>query len=152
MPALGTAERVTELFAERLQDRVLSYGGGKQKDKPAAQARLADAQVRLDALRALVDRTAERIDEMIEAGERVPPAVRADARLAAAHVVAESRSIIAGLLEASGASVHFLDHPMQRAKRDVDVLSGHVVFDHDTCRELAGALKIGLRVPITAMI
>ena len=45
----------------------------------------------------------------------------------------------ADLLSASGASVHFSDHPMQRLKRDVDVLSGHVVFDYDTARELAGA-------------
>ncbi len=31
---------------------------------------------------------------------------------------------------------------MQRLKRDVDVVSGHVVFDYDTARELAGATAI----------
>jgi 3-hydroxy-9,10-secoandrosta-1,3,5(10)-triene-9,17-dione monooxygenase len=39
--------------------------------------------------------------------------------------------------------MQFLDHPLQRAKRDVDVISGHVVFDYDVSRELAGALEIG---------
>jgi 3-hydroxy-9,10-secoandrosta-1,3,5(10)-triene-9,17-dione monooxygenase len=39
--------------------------------------------------------------------------------------------------------MQFLDHPLQRAKRDVDVISGHVVFDYDVSRALAGALEIG---------
>ncbi|PJD98772.1 MAG: acyl-CoA dehydrogenase, partial [Mycobacterium sp.] len=59
---------------------------------------------------------------------------------------------IADLLEASGASAHFLDNPLQRAKRDVDVISGHVIFDYDTSRELAGALAIGLRISPLAMV
>ena len=54
MPVLGAAERVTELFAERLGGRVLAYSGVAQKDQPAAQIRLGDAQVRLRALRALI--------------------------------------------------------------------------------------------------
>lgn len=82
----------------------------------------------------------------------MPRPVRADARPAAAHIVRESRAVIAGLLEASGASAHFLGSPLQRAKRDVDVLSGHVVFDYDVSRELAGALAIGVKVAPTARV
>jgi DNA-binding MurR/RpiR family transcriptional regulator len=78
--------------------------------------------------------------------------VRAGVRAAAAHVVHESRAVIADLLEASGASAQFLDHPLQRAKRDVDVISGHVVFDYDVSRELAGALDIGAKMSPFAMI
>jgi 3-hydroxy-9,10-secoandrosta-1,3,5(10)-triene-9,17-dione monooxygenase len=49
--------------------------------------------------------------------------------------------------------MQFLDHPLQRAKRDVDVISGHVVFDYDdVSRELAGALEIGAKVSPFAMI
>ena len=70
----------------------------------------------------------------------MPRPVRGEPRLAAAHIVHESRAVIADLLEASGASAHFLDNPLQRIKRDVDVICGHVVFDYDTSRELAGAL------------
>ncbi len=60
--------------------------------------------------------------------------------------------MIGHLVEASGASAHFLDNPMQRFKRDVDVLAGHVIFDYDTSRELAGALTLGLKIPRTAMV
>ncbi|CAM3360213.1 acyl-CoA dehydrogenase [Mycobacterium colombiense] len=152
MPVLGTAERVTDLFAERLSGRVLAYSGVAQKDQPAAQIRLGEARVRLSALRALVDQTADGIEAIVVRGDRVSRSVRADARLAAARTVHESRAIIADLMEASGASAHFLSSPMQRAKRDVDIAAGHVVFDYDTSRELAGALAIGAKISPIAMV
>ena len=152
MPALGSAERVTELYAERLAGRVLAYEGVMQKDKPIAQARLAEASVRLRALRGLLADTVDEIETIVATGDPVPRPVRGDARLAAAHIVAESRGVIGSLIEASGASVHFLDSPLQRFKRDVDVLAGHVIFDYDTSRELAGALALGVNIPRTAMV
>ena len=152
MPALGSAERVTELYGERLTGRVLAYEGVMQKDKPIAQARLAEARVRLRALHGLLADTVDEVAGIVAAGDSVPRPVRGEARLAAAHIVAESRAVIASLFEASGASVHFLDSPLQRFKRDVDVLAGHVVFDYDTSRELAGALALGLKIPRTAMV
>ncbi len=152
MPVLGTAERVTALFADRLGERVLAYSGVAQKDQPAAQLRLGDARARLSALRALITTTAEGIEQIVAGGERVGRSIRADARLAAAYTVHECREIIADLMEASGASAHFLSNPMQRAKRDVDIASGHVVFDYDMSRELAGALAIGAKISPIAMI
>ena len=152
MPALGSAERAAEIYAERLAERFLAYEGVMQKDKPIAAAHLGLAQVKLRALRALVTDTVARIDELVDAGEPVARAVRGEARLAAAHVVHESRSVIADLLGASGASAHFLDNPLQRIKRDVDVIAGHVVFDYDTSRELAGALALGVPIARTAMV
>ena len=89
--------------------------------------------------------------DVVGAGERVSRPDRANARAAAAHIVHESRSVIADLLESSGASAQFLTNPMQRAKRDVDVICGHVVFDYDTSRELAGACEIGVKVSPIAM-
>jgi 3-hydroxy-9,10-secoandrosta-1,3,5(10)-triene-9,17-dione monooxygenase len=152
MPVLGAAERVTELFAERLGNRVLAYSGMAQKDQPAAQIRLGDARVRLRALRALVTETADDIEQIVAGGERVRRSARANARLAAAYTVHECRSLIADLMEASGASAHFLSSPLQRAKRDVDIAAGHVVFDYDMSRELAGALAIGAKISPIAMV
>ena len=89
MPALGSAERVTELYAERLAGRLLAYEGVMQKDKPIAQARLAEARVRLRALHGLLADTVGQIQNFVSAGDEVSRAVRADARLAAAHIVGE---------------------------------------------------------------
>ena len=61
MPALGAAERVADIFTERLCERVIAYEGTRQKDKPAAQARLGEARVRLRALHGLLADTTERI-------------------------------------------------------------------------------------------
>ena len=104
------------------------------------------------ALRELVDATAEDIQARVGRGQHVGRMVRAGVRTAAAHVVHESRSVIADLLEAAGASAQFLDNPLRGAKRDVDVISGHVVFDCDVGRELVGALEIGAKVSPLAMI
>jgi alkylation response protein AidB-like acyl-CoA dehydrogenase len=152
MPALGSAERVAEIYADRLGERILAYEGVTQKDKPIAQAHLAEAQVRLRALRGLLADTVADIETAVASGDPVPRPLRADARLAAAHIVHESRAVIGDLLEASGASAHFTSNPLQRIKRDVDVISGHVVFDYDTSRELAGALTLGMKIPRTAMV
>lgn len=152
MPALGTAEKVAELYQARVGDRVQAYSGVAQKDQPPAQIRLADARVRLRALRGLVADTAAGIERIVAQGDPVSREVRADARAAAAYTVHESRALIADLLEASGASAHFLTNPLQRAKRDVDIISGHVVFDYDVSRELSGALAIGASISPIAMI
>jgi 3-hydroxy-9,10-secoandrosta-1,3,5(10)-triene-9,17-dione monooxygenase len=152
MPALGAAEAVTDAFAKRLTERVLAYSGVAQKDQPAAQIRLGSARVRLAALQGLLERTVSHIQTLVADGVEVTRPERAQARLAAAHIVHESRAVIADLLEASGASAQFTSSPLQRAKRDVDVISGHVVFDYDTGRELAGALEIGAKVSPIAMI
>ena len=153
MPALGSAERVADIYAERLGPSGCSaYEGVTQKDKPIAQAHLGEARVRLRALRGLLADTVGEIETIVAAGDPVPRPVRGEARLAAAHIVHESRAVIGRLLEASGASAHFLDNPLQRIKRDVDVLAGHVVFDYDTSRELAGALTLGMKVSRTAMV
>jgi alkylation response protein AidB-like acyl-CoA dehydrogenase len=152
MPALGSAERAAEIYAERLSQRVLAYEGVVQQDKPIAQAHLAEARVRLRALHGLLADTVADIENRLATGDPVPRQVRGEARLAAAHIVHESRAVIGNLLETSGASAHFLDNPLQRIKRDVDVICGHVVFDYDTSRELAGALTLGMKVPRTAMV
>ncbi len=152
MPALGSAEKVADIYAERLSERVIAYEGVKQSDKPMARARLGEAKVRLRALRGLLADTVGQIEDIVNTGDPVRRSVRADARLAAAHIVHESRTVIADLLEASGASAHFSSSFLQRAKRDVDVISGHVVFDYDTSRELAGALSIGMKISRFAMV
>ncbi|QEN14692.1 acyl-CoA dehydrogenase [Mycolicibacterium sp. ELW1] len=152
MPALGAAEAVADGFATRLGERLLAYSGVAQKQQPAAQIRLGDARVRLRALHGLLDDTVELIEGLVTDGTRIPRTVRARARVAAAHIVHESRAVVADLLESSGASAHFLHNPLQRAKRDIDVISGHVVFDYDVSRELAGALEIGAPVSPIAMV
>jgi 3-hydroxy-9,10-secoandrosta-1,3,5(10)-triene-9,17-dione monooxygenase len=77
MPALGSAERAADIYAERLSQRVLAYEGITQKDKPIALAHLAEARVRLRALRGLLADTVGQLETIVAAGDfRAPPGSR----------------------------------------------------------------------------
>ena len=58
--------------------------------------------------------------------------------------VAQSREVLFSLSEAGGATAHFLDHPLQRAVRDVNVMASHTVFDLDQRLENYGRTLLGL--------
>ena len=152
MPALGSAERAVEIYTDRLAQRYLAYEGVLQKDKPMASIHLGEALVRLRALRALLSDTVDTLEETVAAGDPVSRAVRGQARLAAAHIVHESRARDQRSAGIVGRERALPGPSLQRVKRDVDVIAGHVVFDHDTSRELAGALTLGIPIPRTAMV
>jgi mRNA-degrading endonuclease YafQ of YafQ-DinJ toxin-antitoxin module len=61
-----------------------------------------------------------------------------------AAAVDRCKRVIQTVVEASGAHAHFLDHPLQRALRDVNTISCHVVFDLDGRLESFGRLLLGL--------
>ena len=61
-----------------------------------------------------------------------------------ALAVRESRAILHAIADASGASAHFRHHPLQRAVRDVQTLSGHTIFDLDQRLENYGRALLGL--------
>ena len=48
---------------------------------------------------------------------------------------------------ASGASAHRLSDPIQRARRDVEVMAGHVAFDLDSTLDNAGRALLGQDLP-----
>ena len=123
MPALGSAERVADDLRRttgRTRARLRGRHAEGQADRAGSPRRGAGAAAR--AARAA--RRHRRPASKPSSPQAIPCRDRcaAEARLAAAHIVHESRAVIADLLEASGASAHFLDNPLQRIKRDVDVI------------------------------
>ena len=80
----------------------------------------------------------------MELRNRATPTQRAGWAAAFAHIAQQSRRILLEISEASGASAHYQKHPLQRAVRDVNTTSGHVVFDLDAQREQYGRLLLGL--------
>jgi hypothetical protein len=59
-------------------------------------------------------------------------------RLAIAHIVRRCRDVVREILASSGASVHYLDHELQRLHRDVHMICAHTVFDVDLVAEGVG--------------
>ena len=61
-----------------------------------------------------------------------------------AYAVQLCREAVALLGEAAGSGAQMLDQPFQRAVRDINTISTHVVFDIDTVLELHGRSLVGL--------
>jgi alkylation response protein AidB-like acyl-CoA dehydrogenase len=103
--------------------------------------RLARVEVEVREAELLMRRTVEEVCE-----RRNTANMEDRARWAAQLAVAVDRCkrVIQTVCEASGAHVHFLDHPVQRALRDVNTISCHVVFDLDSRLESFGRLLLGL--------
>ncbi len=139
-PAVGQARAAVRGFRERVERRVL-FGGQSQADKPAAQIRLARAEVEARQAELLLREVVREISVLREdatVGDR--------ARWLAwiAFAVQQSRRVLASIAEASGASAHFLSDSLQRSVRDLNTLSAHTVFDLDNRLEIHGRAMLGL--------
>ena len=140
MPALGQARMAVRTFRERLAQRSL-LTGVKQMEKPAAQMRLARAEVETRSAELLMR------DVIADVCTRRNSALMEDrARWAAqlAFAVDRCKHVIQTVIEGSGAHAHFLNHPLQRALRDIHTISCHMVFDLDGRFEAFGRLLLGL--------
>jgi alkylation response protein AidB-like acyl-CoA dehydrogenase len=144
MPAVGQARNAVRRFRERMHERTLLYTQGRQSEKPAAQARLA-----------LVDLEARDVERALRAQVggvmtlRDAATLEDRARWAAgfASIVDRSKRIVQTVCDASGAHAHFADSPLQRALRDVNMLSCHAVFDLDARLETYGRILLGIETP-----
>jgi len=141
MPVLGQARAAVQGFRRKLEDHVRLGSTKKQAEKPAVQMRLAHAHIELSQAELLVRDVVA--DVMARRGAA---SLEERARWSASftHVVHQARRVVQAVAEASGASAHFQDQPLQRGLRDVNVASCHVVFDVDTQLELYGRLLLGL--------
>lgn len=140
-PALGQARAAVQRFRERLADRLRLGSRTKQGDKASAQMRLARVEVEVREAELLIR------DTVADVCARRNTATMLDrARWATqfAVVVDRCRRVIQTVVEASGAHAHFLDSPLQRAQRDLNTISCHVVFDLDGRLESFGRLLLGL--------
>ena len=142
MPAVGQARAAVRAFRDRLADRIL-FGtpGIRQADKPAAQIRLARAEIEARQAELLMR---DVVAEVMALRERATVADRIRWTASLACAVDASKRILQSIGEASGASAHFLSHPLQRSLRDVNVMACHVVFDLDQRLEMHGRAMLGL--------
>ena len=70
--------------------------------------------------------------------------VRVSLRAQVAYAMELCRDSVSEICQAGGARAHLLDNPLQRALRDVNVMSSHIVYDMDGATELHGRALLGL--------
>lgn len=142
--AVGAARSALAAFRARLEQHVRLGAQARQADKPAAQIRLGKAAVMIDVAEQTI-RAAGRDNVAagaLQGAEQV--AARIAIRSRVAYAVQLCREAVALLGEAAGSSAQMLDQPFQRAVRDINVVSTHVVFDIDAVLELHGRSLVGL--------
>ncbi|MEU5882277.1 acyl-CoA dehydrogenase family protein [Spirillospora sp. NPDC047279] len=143
-PILGAAEGLLASFKERMLKRVMVYYGTRQADRMSGQIKLAKATAELAAARLLLDDAIGHLQRTYEEGREYTIADRARARLVGAQVVSTVRGAVNDLCVASGASGQMSHMPFQRVQRDINTISGHVIYDVDETYALFGMIDLGL--------
>jgi alkylation response protein AidB-like acyl-CoA dehydrogenase len=138
IPALGAARRSVELFRGLVRKRV-PFGTHKlQSQRAAAQMRLANVLAKARAAETVLRAAARDVTDHARGGGELSLLDQIQLRLTLAHVVRDARSVVREVADGSGASVHFLDHELQRLLRDVQMISAHTIFDVDLAAEQCG--------------
>ena len=141
MPSVGTARACARVYAERLPSRKRMGFGASQSERPHAQARLARVTIGVDQAELLLRDT---VRDLCALRETASPSqcVQMQARLST--VMDQCRGLIGEICAASGASAHHLHDPLQRARRDAEVMACHVAFDLERNLQNAGRVLLGL--------
>lgn len=142
--ALGIADGALERFRERLATklRVVSFKAGDQQ--VGAQLRYADSAAEVDAAGLVVERDMAEMTADAQAGREATMQQRARYRRDAAWAVRACAGAVARLQPAAGAHAIFLDDPMQRALRDIQSISAHIVANWDQAGETFARVLTGL--------
>ena len=121
------------------------YGtGSKQGERALAQSRLAHALVEMDSIHNQLFHVVQQVEGFGRRAEPCPELERARLRVELGHLARRARNVVRDVVEACGASAHFLDNPLQRTLRDLNTASCHTVFDLDVSTENYGRLLVGL--------
>lgn len=153
-PLVGGAGGAFEAYRAQLAERVLAYSvGDRQAEKPAAQVRLARADVDLRAAGLLLDDCVRALDKAYgPGGEGIDRADRSVLRMATTSAVHTAKRAVTSLCDAAGGSAHLLDQPLQRFQRDLNTGVGHAVFDEDRAAETHGRILVGLEPGATDLL
>ena len=143
-PMVGAARNAVKLFEERMAGRNIYGTATKQKERALAQSRLAHAKVEMQSIVNQLMHVSDEVTDWGVRGEPCPELDRARLRVDLGHIVRRSRNVVRDVVEACGASAHFLDNPLQRILRDLNTGSCHTVFDLDVSTENYGRLLVGL--------
>jgi alkylation response protein AidB-like acyl-CoA dehydrogenase len=145
MPIVGQARAVVRGFRERLLSHTRpGVPPVKLAEKPALQRRLAQAAIEIRQAELLLRDVCAEVCSLRNRASRLERGRWIASGATALH---QARRVIQDVSEASGASAHFQSHPLQRALRDANVASCHLVFDRDAQQEVYGKLLLGMEQP-----
>lgn len=140
---LGIARGAVEDLLELAGVKTPSMGTRTLAAREDTQARVARAEARLRAARALVDEAVGQAWEEARAGGTVTVERRAGLRLAASQAMAESAAVVDEMYGLAGGSAIYETGALQRRFRDVHVATQHMLVGPSTWA-LAGRVLLGV--------
>ena len=140
---LGCARGAIDDLHELAGGKVPAMGSRTLAARPDTQARVAHAEARLRAARALVAETVGQAWERTENAGAVSIEDRAALRMAASHAMDESAAVVSEMYALAGGSPIYGSSPLGRRFRDIHVATQHMLVGPSTW-ELAGRVMLGV--------
>jgi 3-hydroxy-9,10-secoandrosta-1,3,5(10)-triene-9,17-dione monooxygenase len=143
-PAIGGAKAAIAAIAARLAAHTRVGDAVAQAEKPVSQARLARADLLVRTGEMLIRQVGLEMTQFqsLPTEERILARLRWRAQTAQSVHICRDAVLVASA--SAGSSLHFLDNPLQRIMRDINVQSTHYAFDQDSAEEQYGRALVGL--------
>ena len=148
--ALGIARGALDEI-ERLATEKTPTGSRRLlAERPVVQAQIAEAEATAGASRAFLREVIDEAWTTARASGAIPIALRGRLRLAATHATAASARAVDVAYTAGGGTAVYAESPLQRAFRDIHVVTQHMMVAPATW-ELAGRVLLGIDTDTTML-
>ena len=141
--ALGCGEACVDIVRERLPKSKV-FGMTPRLELPLSRVRWGTAYEQVRCARLLWTDTIERTIVKCDAMEPWSEAETGQLELDLVTVIQLSQQAVGLLCDGIGSSVYQLSDPLQRYRRDVNVIASHAFHEHDLVAERATRLILGL--------
>jgi 3-hydroxy-9,10-secoandrosta-1,3,5(10)-triene-9,17-dione monooxygenase len=140
---LGTAEGALEHFTIEDRNRASVFSGRAIKDFASVQTGFSEASASAEAARRLLVANSEEIMQL--AARASPPSVQDKARLRRDCAFATRLAVQAVdlMFTALGGGALFLNHPLQRAFRDIHAAGAHIALNWVRAAQFYGKAALG---------
>jgi alkylation response protein AidB-like acyl-CoA dehydrogenase len=148
--ALGIARGALDEI-ERLASEKTPTGSRRLLvERPVVQAQIAEAEAAAGAARAFLREVIDEAWTTARAAGAIPIALRGRLRLAATHATTASARAVDVAYTAGGGTAVYAESPLQRAFRDIHVVTQHMMVAPATW-ELAGRVLLGVDTDTTML-
>ena len=141
--ATGIARGALDHFVALANDRTPRFTGALLRERPRAQAALADAEALLGGARGFVDHAVGDLWATVVDGDAPSVRQRALVRLACSDAARRCADAVGRLYAVAGTAMSDADHPLARCFRDVQVVGQHITVSPHVIDD-AGRVLLGL--------
>lgn len=142
-PAIGIARGAFDAFLESVRNRESRAEQSPVTKRPNIQLRVAEAGALIDAADLLYNRALNETIDLIMCGKPLSLDLRVRNRRDQGYAVKTAKHALELLLTAEGSAGLFEDHSIQRAFRDLQAITAHIVGGWDNAALCYGSVALG---------